>query len=136
VQLVMAAITTWPWSRSKRLPSSSWTGTRRLGRPLAPPGSGSNQPVGAGSWFWWVTPPLAAGGSLAGNDSADASSGPSSLGLRSTGVPGVASSSGAMSARAERKPRRASLRAIRSWGRRGPARLGTTVPRSSSTVSE
>jgi hypothetical protein len=79
VQLVMAAITTCPWSRSKRVPSSSWTGTRRLGRPLAPVGSGSNQPAGAGSWFSRLfAPPLLDGGSLAGNDSADASSGPSS----------------------------------------------------------
>src|SRR5919107_1871213 len=38
VQLVMAAITTWPWSRSNRVPSSSWTATRLLGRPLAPVG--------------------------------------------------------------------------------------------------
>src|SRR4029453_12061367 len=51
VQLVMAAITTWPWSRSKRVPSSSWTGTRLLGRPLAPVGSGSNQPAGGGAGF-------------------------------------------------------------------------------------
>src|ERR687895_141112 len=40
VQLVMAAITTCPWSRSNRVPSASWTGTRLLGRPLAPVGSG------------------------------------------------------------------------------------------------
>src|ERR671913_918631 len=74
VQEVMAAITTCPWSRSKRVPSSRATGTRLLGRPLAPVGSGSNQPAGLGSWFWWNPPLLAAGGSLAGNDSADASS--------------------------------------------------------------
>src|SRR5215204_6369141 len=87
VQLVMAAITTWPWSRSNRVPSSSWTATRLLGRPLAPVGSGSNQPAGAGSWFsCGVAPAAAAGGSLAGNDSAEASSLPSSLTLPSTGV--------------------------------------------------
>src|ERR687897_2528869 len=76
VQLVMAAMTTCPWSRSKRVPSSSWTGTRLPGRPLAPAGSGSNQPAGAGSWLGWgTTPVMNAGGSLAGNDSAEASSG-------------------------------------------------------------
>src|SRR5215211_1587831 len=57
VQLVMAAITTWPWSRSKRVPSSSSTGTRLVGRPLAPVGSGSNQPAGLGSLFWYGDPP-------------------------------------------------------------------------------
>ena len=130
MQEVMAAMTTCPWSRSKRVPSSRATGTRLLARPLAPVGSGSNQPAGCGSWFsCGAVPAMAAGGSLAGNDSADASSGPSSdRGLASA-------ASGAMSARAARKPRRASVRATRSWGRRGPARLGTTVPRSSSTVS-
>src|SRR4029450_10506254 len=86
VQEVMAAMTTWPWSRSKPVPSSSRTGTRLLGRPLAPVGSGSNQPAGLGAGFSWLPPLLAAGGSLAGNDSADASSGPSSMILRSTDV--------------------------------------------------
>ena len=123
VQLVMAAITTWPWSRSKRAPSSSWTGTR-LWAAADPCGVG----LGTSRPALVVVAVLdhsghGAGGSLAGNDSAEASSGPSSwIGW-------------VMSARAARKLRRASVRATRSWGRRGPG-LGTTVPRSSSTVSE
>ncbi len=77
MQLVIAAITTWPWSRSKAVPSASRTDTRLVGRPLAPAGSGSNQPAGAASWLGSsVVPAIAAGGSLAGNDSSDASSGP------------------------------------------------------------
>src|SRR6266540_282801 len=83
VQLVMAAITTCPWSRSKLAPSDSRTGTETFARPLTPVGSGSNQP-GAGS-------PLAvtAGESLAGNDSAEASSGPATVATASgsTGPP-------------------------------------------------
>src|ERR687887_1349171 len=77
VQLVMAAITTWPWSSSNSSrPSSPRTVVGFDGRPPGPRGSGSNQP-GAGSWLASSTvPAMAAGGSLAGNDSADASSGP------------------------------------------------------------
>src|SRR5262245_54663379 len=60
VQLVIAAITTSPWSRSKLTPPSSWTGTVAFARPLTPVGSGSNQP-GAGSPLLSI-----AGGSLAG----------------------------------------------------------------------
>src|SRR5919202_628281 len=70
VQLVIAAITTSPWSRSKPVPSSSRTGSETFGRPLTPLGSGSNQP-GAGSPL-----PLTAGGSLAGDNPAQAPSGP------------------------------------------------------------
>src|SRR5215208_2900731 len=89
VQEVMAAMTTCPWSRSKLAPSSRVTGTRLVGRPLTPVGSGSNQPAGGGSWFSCaIVPAIAAGGSLAGNDSAEASSGPSSLTLPSVGVSG------------------------------------------------
>src|SRR5574341_1327324 len=131
VQLVIAAITTCPWSRSKLAPSATCTGTERLWRPLTPEGSGSNQP-GAGS-------PLAltAGASLAGNDSVDASSGP---GVRAGAPAPVAApagrSAGSISLRARRNPGFASVRAMRSCGRVGPARLGTTVERSSSTCSE
>src|SRR6266542_3038462 len=126
VQLVMAAITTSPWSRSKWVPSARRTGTVALGRPLTPVGSGSNHP-GAGS-------PLActAGGSLAGNDSADASSGPATPGTPGT----VGTEGGSISSSARRKAGLASLRATRSCGRLGPARLGTTVERSSSTRPE
>src|SRR5918993_5949223 len=71
VQEVMAAMTTWPWSRSKLVPSSRVTGTRLPGRPLAPAGSGSNQPAGAGSWFsCGMVPAMDAGGAPGGERSA------------------------------------------------------------------
>src|SRR3982750_1273849 len=57
VQLVMAAITTCPWSRANRVPPAGGPAPCLPGRPLAPVGSGSNQPAGAGSWFSW-NPPL------------------------------------------------------------------------------
>src|SRR5918998_1113676 len=67
VQEVMAAMTTWPWSRSKLPPSSRVTGTRLLGRPLAPVGSGSNQPAGVGQGDPVLGP---AGAGQAGHDRA------------------------------------------------------------------
>src|SRR4029453_10921459 len=60
VQLVRAAMTTWPWSRSKLVPSPRVTGTRLPGRPLAPAGSGSNQPAGGGGGFLWGRGPARA----------------------------------------------------------------------------
>ena len=68
VQEVMAAMTTCPWSRSKRVPSSRVTGTRLLGRPLAPVGSGSNQPAGSGSWFSCGAVPGHGGRRVAGRE--------------------------------------------------------------------
>src|ERR671931_2138355 len=77
VQLVMAAITTWPWSSSNSSrPSSPRTVVGFDGRPPGPRGSGSNQP-GAGSWLASSTvPAMAAGGAPAGNHSAEGASGP------------------------------------------------------------
>src|SRR5262245_17068580 len=124
VQLVIAAITTWPWSRSKLAPSGTRTGTARLGRPLMPVGSGSNQP-GAGSPL-----PLTAGTSLAGNDSADASSGPAMPAVSKTALAASDWSSGSIWLSARRNAGLALVRATRSCGRVGPARLGTTVDRS------
>ena len=67
MQEVIAAITTWPWSSSVSVPSSSVTGaeTSRRSATWAPP---VPEPSWAwlGSW-WWV--PLVAGASEAGNDS-------------------------------------------------------------------
>ena len=95
-----------------------------------------------------------AGGSLAGKDSAEASSTPvrrpllalcqpaaraagpaagATLGL-ALAAPGPSWPS--ISTRAAWKPCLAALSETRSWGRRGPARLGSTVARSSSTVWE
>src|SRR5919201_6161729 len=62
VQLVMAAITTCPWSRSKGLPSATRTGAAMLGRPLTPVGSGSNQPGAGSPLSRSLTPAMAAGG--------------------------------------------------------------------------
>src|SRR6266545_831123 len=124
VQLVMAAITTSPWSRPKLAPSESCTGTETFARPLTPVGSGSNQP-GAGSLL-----ALTAGASLAGNDSAEASSGPAESAAASAAagaVPPFAWSAGSISASARRNPALASASEMRSCGRVGPARLGTTV---------
>src|SRR5579875_2301036 len=82
VQLVMAAMTTWPWSRSKVVPSSSVTGTGELGGASAA-----------------LSPPRTL-------------------------------------ATAVRYPSRAWSSGTRSWGRAGPASDGTTVDRSSVSVSE
>src|SRR5436190_11900811 len=71
VQLVMAAITTWPWSSSNSVPLASFTGTRFIGRGDGGGGTSSKGESGAPAP---VIPFMAAGGSLAGNDSADASS--------------------------------------------------------------
>ncbi len=73
VQEVMAAMTTAPWSSSKRAPSSSVTCTGWLGRPAAD--EPDRSPVGGAESL----SPVCDGGSLAGKDSADASSYPVSL---------------------------------------------------------
>ena len=123
MQLVMAAMTTWPWSRSKLVPSSRATGTRLV----------------AGRWPRWgrarTSRPVAGRGCSSLGRSGHGRrrvAGRERLGrglvrpvLATSGRPArPRRGSGAMSARAARKPRRASVRATRSWGRRGPARLG------------
>ena len=124
VQLVIAAITTEPWPSSNSLPSSVLT--------TACAGSASATAVGApacgsGSPSASMLEP-GAGGSLAGNDSHDASSGVPFAGLP---LPlAIISLSAAWYDSA------ASVSATRSCGRFGPARLGSTVARSSSSVSE
>ena len=72
VQLVIAAITTAPWKSSNSVPFSSLTGAPDGGSVTAVavgsrPASGSGSPAP-------VMPAIAAGGSLAGNDSAEDSS--------------------------------------------------------------
>src|SRR5437879_1769584 len=67
VQLVMAAMTTWPWSSSNSVPVESFTGTRFVGRDRA---DGCSSAAESGEPAP-VIPFIAAGGSLAGNDSAD-----------------------------------------------------------------
>src|SRR3954471_20677258 len=67
VQLVMAAITTWPWSSSNVVPSSNFTVTALYGRsPLG--GAGTR---GRAASICSDEEPVA-GGSLAGNVSATA----------------------------------------------------------------
>ncbi len=115
VQLVIAAITTAPWSSSNSVPSAIVTG------------AGAHGGSAAAEWCWWLglpgRPPDSAGvagGSLAGKDSAELSSSEPFSGSCSTASPISSPSS-------ERKSDAASVSATRSWGRRGPAREGTTV---------
>ena len=75
VQLVMAAITTWLWSTSHVVPSVSVTS---VGAEIA----GSDPSMGRRGRLMCAVGPLAAGGSLAGNDSADAASRPPSTSAR------------------------------------------------------
>jgi hypothetical protein len=75
VHEVMEAITTAPWSTSNVVPSARVTGTRLWGRRLA-----TGEPSRGWSPSW---SPSTAGGSLAGNDSAEARS----LGLSSCSSP-------------------------------------------------
>ena len=123
VQEVIAAITTRPWSSSTSVPSSSVTsiessvsGFSVATPPSASAGRGLPRPS---SWS-------AAGGSEAGKDSSIASS---RLFICSA-------ASGSNSCIAPRKAALASASGTRSWGRFGPARLGSTSERSSSRVSE
>src|SRR5579875_2902802 len=56
--------------------------------------------------------------------------------LTSTGLEPALADAGRTLGSASWKPRRALSRRTRSWGRVGPARLGPTLPRSSSRRSE
>src|SRR5262245_66115613 len=62
---VMAAITTWPWSRSNAVPSARRTGTRWWGRPVWAGSSGLVVGSGSAATVW---PSAAATGSLAGTE--------------------------------------------------------------------
>ena len=117
VQLVIAAITTWPWSsvglgavreRDRRRRS---TCGRRPGRRRCPsPPAGARRASRARR-----------GGSEAGKDSSTGSSSPSGSGRKPSS--------------AIRNDAFDSVSATRSCGRLGPASDGTTSPRSSSSVS-
>src|SRR5690348_10199900 len=65
VQLVMAATTTWPWSSSHVAPSARVTDTG-----LETLGTIGSSPSGTSGAVARAIGPCAAGGSLAGNDSA------------------------------------------------------------------
>lgn len=118
---VIAAITTDPWSIVAVTPSSKVTGVGSEGHSSPPPEL--HDPVG-----WSTTwSPLTATGSLAGNDSADASS-------RPTG-PVLTDGPDAFANR-HRTSCCADSNEIRSCGLVGPAIEGSIVARSSSTVWE
>ena len=107
MQLVIAAITTRPWSSSTSSPSSSLTSTAsraRLDPRSRRPGA---RPAGLPRSSSWSS----AGGSEAGKDSSIASSRP---------LPSCSAASGSNSSIASRKAGFASESAIRSWGRFGP----------------
>ena len=125
MQLVIAAITTRPWSSSNSVPSSSVTSIASLAAALGAVAAGAPLTAGRGlprssSWS-------SAGGSEAGKDSSIASSRP---------LPSCSPASGSNSPIASRKASFASASGTRSCGRFGPAMLGTTSPRSSSSRSE
>ena len=120
VQLVIAAITTRPWSSSTVVPSSSVTS---ISSPLPLPIVATGPPLTAGRGLPRSSSCSSAGGSEAGKDSSFASSRP--LPIRSA-------ASGSNSSIASRKASLACASGTRSWGRFGPAMLGTTSPRSSS----
>ena len=109
---VMAAMTTWPWSRSKDAPSAVVTGTLATGRD-DDSGVDSVDAVGSGSP---VPATLSAGatGSDAGNDCADAAS-------------TAWASDGSDSVSAARNIGFDSVSGTRSCGRFGPASDGVTV---------
>src|SRR4051794_24104390 len=65
VKLVMAAMTTWPWSTSNSAPPASFTGTGRRARSLGTPAGRGEAGLPLGSPTP-VIPALAAGGSEAG----------------------------------------------------------------------
>ena len=121
VQLVIAAITTRPWSSSKLSPSSVTSIASSL------PGAATAEPVSAGRGLPRSSSCSSAGGSEAGKDSSIASSRP---------LPICSAASGSNSPIAPRKACLAWERGTRSCGRFGPAMLGSTSPRSSSSSSE
>ena len=126
VQLVIAAITTRPWSSSTSSPSSSFTmigsaSCSAIAARLSPSPRGSNTRGRPASPSW-----SSAGGSEAGNDSSIASS---------RELPSASAASGSNSARDSMNAGFASASAILSWGRFGPAIDGSTLPRSKSSVS-
>ena len=127
VQLVIAAITTWPWSSVVSVPSASVTGTARSrarcrSSSCHVSATRSREPglcvEARGGSDWPGT--LLAGGSLDGKLAAESSS--------------WSSYSVTRPASAARNAACASLSGTRSCGRFGPASDGTTSPRSSSTV--
>ena len=129
VQLVIAAITTCPWSSVVSVPSASATGTALARAAVALPASQfcdtrlGELGLYAETRVLSVWPGLVlAGGSLEGKLAADAESWKSYSGTRP--------------ASEARNAGCASVSEIRSCGRFGPASDGTTSPRSSSTMSE
>ncbi len=124
VQLVIAAITTRPWSSSKLVPSSRVTS---IASSLVRAESATCEPPRiARRGLPRSSSCSSAGGSEAGKDSSLASSTP---------LPICSPASGSNSSIASRKASLASASGTLSWGRFGPAMLGATSPRSSSSMS-
>src|SRR5699024_7283967 len=120
VQDVIAAMTTEPLSIVHWLPSANLIDTGVLGHACSPPQSQG----GLGSSPEWAWP--TATGSLAGNDSAEASS-----------RPVTATASAWLSPASRADTACGAMRSgTRSCGRLGPAIDGSTVLKSSSTVCE
>ena len=124
VQDVIAAMTTWPWSRNVSVPSAIVTGvasSSSVAVTTSSPGVSTSSLVGL------VACPLEsplAGGSDAGKDSSRASS-------------WLSCSDGTLwPSSLDDLVARCSSSEMRSCGRLGPASDGTTSPRSSSSVSE
>ena len=121
VHEVIAAITTDPWSMLALVPSSKVTSVGSEGHPWA---SAKVHDCLGWSVRW---SPVTATGSLAGKDSADASSRP---------VGPVLGDGCVWSASRQRMSCCADVNEIRSCGRVGPAIDGSMVARSSTTLWE
>ena len=125
VQLVMAAITTCPWSIAHAVPSASVTG---IGFEIRVPSWFGSA---AGTGLTKRVLGSSSGGSLAGNESAEARS-MKPVNFGAADDPGEF---GRSAGNAARYARPALRRATRSCGRVGPAMLGSIVARSSSRCS-
>ena len=131
VQLVIAAMTTWPWSSSVFVPSARITGPRRRGaRRGARPRSARRATRRSRA--------RAGGGPRGRRRRGGRTPGTTARRTRSCrAAPSSApSSAGMKSFSAMRNAACASVSVTRSCGRLGPASDGTTVPRSSSMRSE
>jgi hypothetical protein len=125
---VIAAIATDP---VRMVASRSPTAIRTAGYSRSPSVPPSGAADGAG---WWSAPSTEKdGGSLAGKESAEASSTSPPVGRSSPIRSSLTDCS--PSGKFVRKFSRSASSGTRSWGRRGPATDGTTVARSSSSLS-
>ena len=135
VQLVIAAITTCPWSTVNVSPSRSTVTAARGRSATSPPPCRGRWAGGSGAPMPLAAAP-ADGGSLAGNDWADAASGLAGRTCNgSWSNPPGRRAGGIDEGRASRKAALPSASDTRSCGREGPAIDGSTVDKSSCSVS-